>query len=58
MNSATDVSELLKGSPTPHGVEQQAQYGVEQQKDPGLKEMIGFLQNNKFREDSTRVKQL
>ena len=30
VNSGENVSELLKESPTPHGAEQQAQYGVEQ----------------------------
>ena len=58
VNSGTDMSELLKESPTPHGVEQQAQYGVEQRKDPDLKEMIDFFQDNVLPEDSTRAKQL
>ena len=58
VNSGTDVFELLKESPTIYGVEQQAQYGVEQLKDPGLKEMIDFLQDDILPEDSTRAKQL
>ena len=55
VNSETNISELLKGDPVPLG-EQPTHYGVEQQKDQSLKEMIDFLQKGLLPEDSSRAK--
>ena len=49
------MSELLQQSPVAHEKEQEYNYGVEQQKDQRLKEIMDFLQSDAIPEDPHRA---
>ena len=54
----TDISDLLQANPVPLGEERREHYGAEQRKDPGLKEMIDFLQDGALPGDPQRAKKV
>lgn len=56
VSAGADISELLQTSPPP--CVESTHYSAEQDKDPGLKEMINFLQKGTLPEDPVRARRL